>query len=88
MSETLNETDSNLDIAMYLEREVFTPALQEAWRKSMETGATATDRINGALNAYSTLLLHLLGGAKGAAGLLRAQADHLLSQPDGSGDKS
>lgn len=77
MSDNPQTPSSDRERAVRLDRDVFTPALQEACRKSREVGAQPIDIVNAAANAYSNMLITLVG-RKAAAGLMKEHADHLL----------
>jgi hypothetical protein len=44
-----------------IESEIFTPAMQQAMKHSMDAGNTLKDSILGAANAYLNMLIELVG---------------------------
>ena len=72
-------TDTREKISLELEKEYFTPALQEAVKKAVNANFEAKDIINGVTNTYLNMIVVMLGKKEAAANLLRAQADHLLN---------
>jgi len=64
-------------IAVVLEKEVFTPALQKAVKAAAKKKATVPDILTAAGNAYINLVVVLMGGPASAAGIIQAQAEYL-----------
>jgi flagellar hook-basal body complex protein FliE len=60
-----------------LEREYFTPALQQAMRKAASDRYTTLEIINGAVNAYLNMLKAILLRNRAVSAFLNAQADYV-----------
>jgi hypothetical protein len=74
--------DASLPLAQRINTEVFLPALQRAAGEAQTLGGSAEDMINGAMNAFSDMLV-ILAGKQAAVVLLRGLAEHLeANTPD------
>jgi len=70
-------TGEKLKNSLTLEREYFTPAIQQAMRKAVADRYRPLDIINGVVNAYLTMLKSILFRDSSVSGFLRAQAEHV-----------
>ena len=68
--------DSKKETIMFLEKEIFTPALQQAVKTATENKVNGADIISAAGNAYMNMVAALAGGPKHAAGIIQALADY------------
>ncbi|MDZ7750183.1 MAG: hypothetical protein U5S82_00650 [Gammaproteobacteria bacterium] len=62
-----------------IEKQIFTPALQQAMKKAEDTGYDFSDSIMGATNAHLNMLVELVGAEK-ATSLLKREVEFLESQ--------
>jgi hypothetical protein len=78
--------DQKKELVVSLEKEIFTPALQQAVKAASEKNARAVDIISAAANAYMNMLTVLVGNPSAAADMMKAQAEYLKSaDPASSG---
>ena len=73
----MDRTEQKNPKALSLEREIFTPALQQAVKAASKTDAGAVDIIGAAANAYMNMLTILVGSGSAAADMMKAQAEYL-----------
>ncbi len=64
-------------LAVAMEKEIFTPALQQAVKNATDRKASVTDILTAAGNAYINMVVVLMGGTEQAAGIIQAQAEYL-----------
>lgn len=62
-----------------IEKEMFTPALQEAMKKSEQQGNSVPDSLMGATNAHLNMLVEIVGVEK-AISMLQNQIQFLQTQ--------
>lgn len=83
MHDNKDQTQQLKDAARLVE-EVFTPALQSAVKKAMESGYGQNAIFNGSLYAFTNMLTMTLGDEKSTIRLLRDFASHLENTPPSS----
>ena len=75
-------TENKLAIGIKLEREYFTPAIQQAVRKAVQDQYKTPDIINGIANAYMHMLKSIFFKDQVVSAFLVAQADHVKNNPE------
>lgn len=75
-------TENKVAIGMKLEREYFTPAIQQAVRKAVQDRYKAPDIINGIANAYMHMLKSIFFKDRVVSAFLAAQAQHVKNNPE------
>jgi hypothetical protein len=78
----LDVTDNKQAIGIKLERDYFTPAIQQAMQQAIQDHYKAPDIINGVANAYIHMLKAIFGKDQVVAAFLAAQADYVKNLPE------
>ena len=79
--------DQKKEFVMSLEKEIFTPALQQAVKAAKAKDAKVADVIGAVANAYMNMLTMLVGNPVAAADMMKAQADYLKTADDPATDE-
>lgn len=69
---------------MKLERDYFTPAIQQAVQKALQDRYRPQDIINGIANAYLHMLKSIFLKNRAVSAFLSAQAEHVKNAPETS----